>query len=162
ATMNDVVRAQPDPGVQTDARRVGFNQTQAHLLGILANPNVSKGIKDVAKIKYQEIGKLVEPTAEMKNFEHYLGLCPNQQEVYRDYRQAGSAQTNIDNRTMGSVPQGYRVIYDDAGNPVQMEPIPGGPADTSAPDAAAAQGRETSTSTITNAANLARQALKAP
>ncbi len=95
ATKNDLYRAPPVPAVENDARRAGFNQTQARFLGVMANPNVSKEVKDIAKLEYERIGKLVEPTTEMKNFEHYLGLDPTGREAYREYRQSGSAQVNI-------------------------------------------------------------------
>ncbi len=77
-----------------------------------------------------------------------------------EQRRAGAM--NVDARNMGTIPQVYRMVYDEAGNPVQIEPIPGGPADTSTTDAAAAENRQTSTSIITNAASRAREALRAP
>lgn len=77
-----------------------------------------------------------------------------------EQKRAGA--TNVDARNMGTIPQGYRMIYDDAGNPIQMEPIPGGPADTSSEEETAANNRQVSTDIITNAAKLARQALTGP
>lgn len=81
------------------------------------------------------------------------------QQFMTDMKRAGA--TTVDARNMGNIPAGYRVQYDENGNPVQMIPIPGGPADTSKADASASEDRETSTSIITNAARLAREALGA-
>lgn len=47
--------------------------------------------------------------------------------------QGGGQRINV---STGTVPQGYRNVYDDNGNLVSQEPIPGGPADTSRQDAA--------------------------
>lgn len=75
----------------------------------------------------------------------------------KEMKKAGA--TTVDARNMGSIPQGYRVIYDQNGNPVQMEPIPGGPADTSATDAAARENQSVASDTITTAAAKAREIL---
>lgn len=53
-------------------------------------------------------------------------------------KQAGAI--SIDARNMGSIPAGYRVEYDEGGNPVQMSPIPGSPAAMEAESAAAQAG----------------------
>lgn len=45
---------------------------------------------------------------------------------------------NVDVNNMGNIPAGYKVDYDEAGNPVSMSPIPGSPDDVKAKDAAAA------------------------
>ncbi len=47
--------------------------------------------------------------------------------------QGGGQRINV---STGTVPQGYRNVYDENGNLVSQEPIPGGPADTSRQDAA--------------------------
>lgn len=72
-----------------------------------------------------------DPTDTMRNLEwraEQAGLQPGTPE-YNDFMVRGGAgpQVAVDARNMGSIPPGYRVEYDDAGNPVQMEPIPGGP-----------------------------------
>jgi hypothetical protein len=45
-----------------------------------------------------------------------------------DQARRRSGATNVDARNMGNIPPGYRVEYDQQGNPIQMVPIPGGPA----------------------------------
>lgn len=55
-----------------------------------------------------------------------------------DQRRAGA--TTVDARQMGTIPPGYTVEYDEAGRPVRMVPIPGGPAAAEADAAAAAAG----------------------
>ncbi|TVR08171.1 MAG: hypothetical protein EA385_10655 [Salinarimonadaceae bacterium] len=46
-------------------------------------------------------------------------------EFQQEQRSAGA--TNVDARQMGTIPPGYRARYDESGNIVQLEPIPGGP-----------------------------------
>lgn len=48
-------------------------------------------------------------------------------ELKRNRAAAGGSTVNIKN--MGTIPPGYRVQYDQSGNPVGMTPIPGGPAE---------------------------------
>ena len=52
----------------------------------------------------------------------------------------GGGGVNVDARQMGTIPPGYRAIYDANGNIVELQPIKGGPAaaDAQAADAAAA------------------------
>jgi hypothetical protein len=47
----------------------------------------------------------------------------------RKLQTAKAGATSVDVRNMGSIPPGYRVEYDQSGNPVSMAPIPGGPAE---------------------------------
>lgn len=84
---------------------------------------------------------------------------------FRDYmtemKKAGAM--NVDARQMGTIPPGYQVQYDPQGRPVQMTPIPGGPA---ANDVAAATAKidraagqaAVSTRVVTTAAQRAREA----
>lgn len=60
------------------------------------------------------------------------------QQYMTDMKRAGA--TTVDARNMGNIPPGYRVKYDENGNPLQMEPIPGGPAALEAEQAQAAAG----------------------
>lgn len=103
-----------------------------------------------------------EQPTDIREYEYARGQ--GYQGSFSDFQleQKRAGATSVDARNMGTIPQGYRMVYDEAGNPVQMEPIPGGPADTSMTDAAAAENRQTSTSIITNAASRAREALRAP
>lgn len=95
ATVNDALRAQPDPQASANAQRAGFNKTQSHMLGIIANPHVSKEVREVAKAEYDRMAKLNEPTAQMREFAHYLGLDDAGRQDYRDFRQSGSSQVTI-------------------------------------------------------------------
>ncbi len=174
ATVNDALRAEPDPAARTDAQSVGFNKTQSHMLGIIANPHVSKEVRDVAKAEYDRMAKLNEPTAQMREFAHYLGLDESGRQNFRDFRQSGSSQVNISGDGapgLGKLSADYGYVLDPTTRqPVidpttglpRAAPVPGSPADRSGSAAAAAQGRETSTSIITNAAQLTRDALAAP
>lgn len=69
----------------------------------------------------------------------------------------GGVKVNVDS---GTIPAGYQAVRDPAGNLLRYEPVPGGPADNTAKKAAQADGRETLTDTITNAAQRAREAVK--
>jgi len=102
-----------------------------------------------------------EQPTDIREYEYARGQ--GYQGSFTDFQieQKRAGATSIDNRNMGTIPQGYRMVYDQAGNPTQMEPIPGGPADTSRAEAASVEGKEVSTGIITNAARLAREALKA-
>lgn len=47
---------------------------------------------------------------------------------FQDWKQLSRQSVTVNNRQIGSIPPGYRAIYDDQGNPTQMQPIPGSPA----------------------------------
>jgi hypothetical protein len=59
----------------------------------------------------------------------------------------------------GAIPQGYQLITDPATGAKSLQPLAGGPKDTSKKDQAAAENRETLTDVVTNAAKLARGAI---
>lgn len=85
-----------------------------------------------------------KPTDTMRNLEWRAaeaGLVPGTSE-YADFMRSGGSgpQVAVDARNMGSIPPGYRVEYDEAGNPLQMVPIPGSPAAIEAEEAAAQAG----------------------
>lgn len=104
-------------------------------------------------------GSKNEQTTLMQNI-GAAGLVPGTPEYKKAILEGTRSGVNVDARNMGAVPQGYRVDYDDNGNPVSMSPIPGGPADTTAADAAMAENLGSSTDVITGAASKAREALK--
>lgn len=74
------------------------------------------------------------------------GIPPNDHSMYqvgpdnKAYK-VGGGDTNINLPAVGSIPPGWRVVYDENKNPVSMEPIPGGPAaaDVTKADQAATQ-----------------------
>jgi hypothetical protein len=99
-------------------------------------------------------------TALMQNYEYALsqGMTPE------EARRWVSSATNINMPSqVGSIPPGYRVEYDDAGRPVQMVPVAGGPAAAEV-EAAGRQEEmrtglaEASTDVVLTAAQRARQA----
>jgi len=81
------------------------------------------------------------------------------QDFMTDMKRAGAMNVNVDT---GTIPQGYEAIRDENGRVIRYQPIPGGPADTSAADAAAAESQEVATDTVMEAAKKARQALRGP
>lgn len=82
-----------------------------------------------------------ESTDDMReyDFAKSQGYTGTFQDYMTEMRRAGAATTNIDN--IGSIPQGYEVFKTPEGA-TQMRPIPGGPADTTKVDAAAAEQKE--------------------
>ncbi|KAB0571088.1 hypothetical protein [Brucella pituitosa] len=104
-------------------------------------------------------GAKSESTPLMQNI-RAAGLQPGTPEYQKAILDGTRSGVNVDARNMGSIPQGYRVNYDDRGNPVSMSPIPGGPEDTSKTDAARNQNLATSTDIIVNAAKTARDIAK--
>lgn len=86
--------------------------------------------------------------------------------TFTDYKtaiaKAGASNTNIDmgQGEVGTIPQGYELFTDPETGARRLQPLPGGPEDSTKPDAIAAGNRETSTSTISNAAARAREAAR--
>lgn len=118
-----------------------------------------KAMVDKRTGQYNQIGGAEnEQTTLMQNIQA-AGLQPGTPEYQKAMLDGTRSGVNVDARNMGSIPQGYRVNYDDRGNPVSMSPIPGGPEDTSRADAAKADNLSASTDVITGAANKARQAM---
>lgn len=118
-----------------------------------------KAMVDKRTGQYNPIGGAEnEQTTLMQNIKA-AGLQPGTPEYQKAMLEGSRSGVNVDARNMGSIPQGYRVNYDDKGNPVSMSPIPGGPEDTSRADAAKADNLSASTDVITGAANKARQAM---
>jgi hypothetical protein len=76
-----------------------------------------------------------------------------------DITRRRSSATNVDT---GTIPEGYQKIVDPISGAVSMRPIPGGPKDTAMQDKTKADSQATASSVITNAANLARQAINSP
>ncbi len=80
-----------------------------------------------------------KPTALMQNLEA-AGLPPGtpeyQSAMLEAVRRPG---TSVSIRQMGAVPPHYRAVYDEAGNPVRLEPLPGGKAAQEAEEAAKAE-----------------------
>ncbi len=80
-----------------------------------------------------------KPTTLMQNIEAG-GLVPGtpeyQSAMLEAVRRPG---TSVSIRQMGAVPPHYRAIYDEAGNPVRLEPLPGGKAAQEAEEAAKAE-----------------------
>lgn len=103
-----------------------------------------------------------EPTTGMRDYDAYAadvrasGGTPLGRLEYEQALRASGAP-----RTEAAIPAGYRAVRDAQGNLMSYEPIPGGPADTSAMTQRQAGQRETSSDVVTNAAVRAVQALNA-
>jgi hypothetical protein len=126
---------QAQPGQQITAR---LKQLRAQL----QHPGIPAAAKEVALAEYRALlqqqarGPQQLPEAQ-RNYE--LAVRQGFRGTFMDYqqqlRQAGAAQNIIKNE--GSIPPGYRVVRDEQGNPVQLEAIPGGPAERENREAAA-------------------------
>lgn len=131
----------------------GMSPEEAQM--IASQPNVLSEF-----LKNRILPQQDKATETMRNLEwraQQAGLQPGTKE-YADFMATGGNKgITVDARNMGSIPQGYRMIYDAQGNPVQMEPIPGGPEDKTAQNAAAEANRQTAGDTITSAAAKARK-----
>tara|TARA_R110000737_G_scaffold4373_1_gene14270 strand:+ start:37 stop:1116 length:1080 start_codon:yes stop_codon:yes gene_type:complete len=82
-------------------------------------------------------------TAAMQNYAEYQRILASDgpeaaQEFLAMSRSGTTTNVNLP-KPMGSIPPGYAVQYDEAGNPISMEPIPGGPVAAAAAAAAAAE-----------------------
>lgn len=74
-----------------------------------------------------------------------------------DIARRRSAATNVNT---GTIPQGYQQVQDPVTGAISLQPLPGGPHDTSKKDQAKAESQATSTDVITNAATNIRDAIK--
>lgn len=114
---------------EEDARRSQMNEVIKNWSGIpepmrayyLANPD-QFGSYVQSTMKTPELPNSVQ--------EYQYG---QKDPAYNDWRTSLSQASAP--KTVGAPPPGYAVKYDAAGNPIAMEPIKGGPADTSAKDA---------------------------
>lgn len=107
--------------------------------------------------------KLNQPdlTTDMKeyNLAKSQGYTGSFFDFQKEMKAAGASRTNIDT---GTVPQGYQAVRDDQGRVVRYDPVPGGPADTSASNAVKAENQSTATDVIMNAASNIRRLAKSP
>lgn len=117
-----------------------------------------KAMVDKKTGRYNQIGGAENAQTTLMQNLSAAGLQPGTPEYQKAILEGTRSGVNVDARNMGAIPQGMRVIYDENNNPVRMEPIPGGPADTSKQDAAKADNLSASTDVITGAADKARQA----
>lgn len=117
---------------------------------VLVDKNNPQNMRDLG-------GSKNEQTSLMQNLAA-AGLQPGTPEYQKAVLEGTRSGVNVDARNMGAIPQGYRVQYDANNNPVSMQPIPGGPADTTKTDASKAENLSTATDVITGAAEKARQA----
>jgi len=74
-------------------------------------------------------------TALVKNYEYFIAQGMTPEQAIAAVKTGSTTNVNMP-KPVGTIPQGYAVQYDDAGNPISMSPIPGGPAATEAAAAA--------------------------
>lgn len=103
----------------------------------------------------------MDQTAAIQNYEFMIqnGVDPATAQELAFGSGGVTVENNIGNDApaIGTIPAGYEAFQDETGA-WQMRAIPGGPEDTSANDAAAAEIADTSTRVIVSAADRARQA----
>jgi hypothetical protein len=165
SAKNQTVQFLMQQGMDEGRARLFAGNKQALQQYLLAS---SQGMKPI-----EVNGKLVHPqtfqvladfsdkdTETQRNLEwraRQAGLKPNTPE-YADFMiKGGSGAINVDARQMGNIPPGYRAEYDDQGRVTQLVPIPGGPEDRSAAEAAAQENKATSGDVIMTAASRARE-----
>lgn len=71
--------------------------------------------------------------------------------------QIGGRGTNITLKNEGTIPQGFRAVRDADGNLLSYEAVPGGPEDTSAEDALAANAKATSANIVLDEIGIAKE-----
>lgn len=113
------------------------------------------------KLLLDDYDKKIEqyaPTATVREYEY--AVSQGYQGGLADWVSSGGkggTTVNVGQSEYGTIPPGFQLNRDDAGN-LTMAPIPGGPEDKSRVEAAAAGNRQTSTDIVTTAAERARQA----
>ena len=80
-------------------------------------------------------------TALVKNYEYFIAQGMTPEQAMAAVKTGSTTNVNMP-KPVGTIPPGYAVQYDDAGNPVSMSAIPGGPAATEQAAAAAEAGSE--------------------
>lgn len=100
------------------------------LRGTRGLPKERQEVVDLALKERLDRQNADKPTDDIREYQFYVrqATAAGQQPVdfttwMRENRRSGA--TNI--RNEGNIPPGYRVVRDEQGNPVQLEPIPGGP-----------------------------------
>ncbi|SLN64989.1 D-alanyl-D-alanine carboxypeptidase family protein [Ruegeria meonggei] len=71
--------------------------------------------------------------------------------------QIGGGGTNVSVSTEAAIPKGFRAIRDEQGRLLSYEPVPGGPEDTSAADAKAAEAKTTSANIVMDEIGIAKE-----
>ena len=82
-----------------------------------------------------------ERTALVRNYEYFIAQGMTPEQAMTAVKTGSTTNVNMP-KPVGTIPPGYAVQYDDAGNPVSMSAIPGGPAATERAAAAAEAGSE--------------------
>ena len=122
------------PSVMNDPAMQGTSATTraqfSNVLRVLADPNVSKAVKDAAEKQFAGLVEDSKLTTEQKTHlqakaEGFTGGILDMKE-----RLARAGSTNVTVKNEGTIPPGYQVERDQQGNPVRMVPIPGGPVAT--------------------------------
>ena len=67
-------------------------------------------------------------TALVKNYEYFIAQGMTPEQAMAAVKTGSTTNLNMP-KPVGTIPPGYAVQYDDAGNPVSMSAIPGGPAE---------------------------------
>jgi len=82
-----------------------------------------------------------ERTALVKNYEYFIAQGMTPEQAMAAVKTGNTTNVNLP-KSIGQIPTGYAVQYDDAGNPISMSPISGGPAEAERAAAAAEAGSE--------------------
>lgn len=129
---------------------LGSDEVLALAAGLMSNrpPGEALGIGFQNALQARMLNRRKEGAATTDDMREYAmakaqGYQGSFMDFMKEIRSAGAMQI----KNMGNIPPGYSVEYDDAGNPVRMVPIPGGPEDTTQQDEMAADAK-TRTSNI--------------
>lgn len=127
-TLQQAMQKRQDEDAAKAAQRAAWNAGMKWKSGLELSPEDQAALASAPEIA----SKFMPATPELPNSvqEYQYG---QKDPAYNDWRTSMSQASAP--KTIGAPPPGYAVVYDGAGNPVSMKPVPGGPADTTAKDA---------------------------
>lgn len=147
AQQEMAMRMQPEPVKPMEINGQLIDPTTGQVLGDYRTPDAP------------------EAPASVREYEYYVQQAQARGEQPMPYEQfsvekarAGASNVNVSTGAeVGTIPQGYELFTDPQTGARSMRPIPGGPEDQAAKQAAAAGQRATSANVITSAAQKARE-----
>ena len=157
ATINYLTKQGYDPG--TAMLIAGDKPLLRQVLVGGAAQNSPKSQLELEKLGL-EVNNLKNPTTSditEFNFDKKNGYTGTFQDWMLEKSKSGALNVNLPGQpNIGSIPAGYQAIQDPTTKMWTMQPIPGGPADTTKQDTKAAGDKETLTDVVIQAADRAR------
>ncbi len=185
AIVNDFLRPSEQHRARREANYLGAQQTapdNSRLYAALADPWLDQAQKSAILGMIQQNQQAADPmrqiqlqTAQaqldrLQNPQAGFSVLTDAEEAQMGLDTAGSYQRGADGKISqiggrgtsitltneGTIPQGFRAVRDANGNLLSYEAVPGGPEDTSAQDALAADAKATSANIVLDEIGIAR------